>query len=123
METMHNSRRNFLKGAGTSLVAAGAFAGIGLSLRSAHAALHEAVTQTKETQAATSPEKALQMAQIQFAWRKLLFKSLLDLLGACVAVQRSQDKVLLVAKLEIPQGNRVLDGPVASATVRQRADR
>jgi carbonic anhydrase len=57
---MDNSRRSFLKGAGTSLIAGGAVAGFGLSARSAHAA-QTAVTQTKETQAATTPEKALQM--------------------------------------------------------------
>jgi len=49
-----------LKGAGTSLIAGGASAGIGLSARSASAA-QTAVTQTKETQAAITPEKALQM--------------------------------------------------------------
>ena len=60
MSTTDNSRRGFLKGAGTSLIAAGAVAGFGLSARSAYAA-QAAVTQTKETQAATTPEKALQM--------------------------------------------------------------
>jgi len=60
MRTTHNSRRSFLKGA-TSLIAAGAAAGIGFSARLAHAARHEAVIQTKETQAAITPKKALQM--------------------------------------------------------------
>jgi len=49
-----------LKGAGTSLIAAGALAGIGLPARAAYAA-QSAATQTKESQAATTPEKALQM--------------------------------------------------------------
>jgi carbonic anhydrase len=51
-----------LKGAGTSLIAAGAVAGFGLSARSAYAA-QTTLTQTKETQAATTPEKARQMLE------------------------------------------------------------
>ena len=61
MMTADNSRRNFLKGAGTSLIAAGAASGLALASKSAQAAPHEAVTQTKETQAAITPDKALQM--------------------------------------------------------------
>ncbi len=60
MNTRHQDRRGFLKSAGAGLIATGAVAGFGLSARSAHAA-QTAVTQTKETQAATTPEKALQM--------------------------------------------------------------
>ncbi len=60
MRTTDNSRRNFLKGAGTSLIGAGAVAGFGLPAWPAYAA-QTAATQTKETQAATTPEKALQM--------------------------------------------------------------
>ena len=60
MGTTDNSRRSFLKGAGTSFFAAGAVAGLGLPARSAYAT-QIAATQTKETQAATTPEKALQM--------------------------------------------------------------
>jgi carbonic anhydrase len=60
MRMTDNSRRSFLKGAGTSLIAAGALAGIGLPARSAYAA-QTAVTQSKESQAATTPEKALQV--------------------------------------------------------------
>jgi len=60
MRTADNSRRSFLKGASTSLIGAGAVAGFGLPAWSAHAA-QTAVTQTKETQAAITPEKALQM--------------------------------------------------------------
>ena len=62
MRTTDNSRRSFLKGAGTSLIAAGAVAGFGLSARSAYAA-QTTLTQTKETQAATTPEKARQMLE------------------------------------------------------------
>ena len=61
MMTAENSRRSFLKSAGTSLVAAGAVTGFGLSARTTQAAQHEAVTQTKETQAAITPDRALQM--------------------------------------------------------------
>ena len=60
MRTTDNSRRRFLKGAGTSLIGAVAVAEFGLSARPAYAA-QTAVTQTKETQAAITPEKALQM--------------------------------------------------------------
>ena len=60
METGHQDRRGFLKSAGAGLIATGAVSSIALSARPAHAA-QTAVTQTKETQAATTPEKALQM--------------------------------------------------------------
>jgi carbonic anhydrase len=60
MNTRHQDRRGFLKSAGAGLIATGAVSGIALSARSAYAA-QTAVTQTKETQAATTPEKALQM--------------------------------------------------------------
>ena len=60
MRTADNSRRSFLKGAGTSLIAAGAVAGFGLPARPAHAA-QTAATQTQKTQAATTPANALQM--------------------------------------------------------------
>ena len=54
-----NHRRNFLRAAGSSLiVGATAFA---LSPRTAHAADRNAVTQTKETQTAITPDMALQM--------------------------------------------------------------
>jgi carbonic anhydrase len=60
MNTRHQDRRGFLKSVGAGLIATGAVSGIALSTRSALAA-QTAVTQTKETQAATTPEKALQM--------------------------------------------------------------
>ena len=56
-----SSRRSFLKSAGTSLIAAGAASGLALPPRLAQAAHHEAVTQTSETQAAMTPDIALQM--------------------------------------------------------------
>jgi carbonic anhydrase len=61
MMTADGSRRSFLKGAGSSLIAAGAVSGLALSSGPAQTAQNEAVTQTKDTQAATTPEKALQM--------------------------------------------------------------
>ena len=57
MMTGVNSRRSFLKGAGTTLIAAGAASGLALASKPAQAEQHEAVTQTKDTQAATTPEK------------------------------------------------------------------
>ena len=74
MTRADNSRRSFLKGAGTSLIAAGAVAGFGLSAGSAYAT-QAAVAQTKETQAATTPEKALQILKdgnVRFVQGKML---------------------------------------------------
>ncbi len=51
-------RRTFLRNVGSGLVATGSMAALASSAQAAH---HEAVTQTKETQAAITPEKALQM--------------------------------------------------------------
>ena len=89
MRTTDNSRRSFLKGAGTSLIAAGAVAGIGLSARSAYAA-QAAVTQTKETQAATTPEKALQMLKdgnARFVQEKMLKRDYMQQVKATGAAQ------------------------------------
>ena len=61
MEEIRKDRRRFLRGAGSALIASGAVSALALSAGSVRAAHHEAVTQTKETQAATTPEKALQM--------------------------------------------------------------
>ena len=61
MTKTDSGRRSFLRGAGKSLIAAGAASGLALSSKAANAAHHEAVTQTKDTQAATTPEKALQL--------------------------------------------------------------
>ena len=43
------------------MIATGAVSGIAMSSRSVFAAHHEAMTQTKETQGAITPDKALQM--------------------------------------------------------------
>ena len=61
MAALDRDRRRFLSTAGRSLVAAGALSGLPLWARSALSAHHEAGTQTKETQAGTTPDKALQM--------------------------------------------------------------
>ena len=61
MGAADKGRRAFLRGASTSLAAAGTATGFGMSAGLAHAARHEAVTQTKETQAAMTPAQALQM--------------------------------------------------------------
>ena len=61
MRTKFQDRRGFLKSAGAGLIATGAVSSLALSSELALAANHEAVTQTKETQAATTPDKALQM--------------------------------------------------------------
>ena len=60
MKTRLQDRRSFLRGAGAGLVATGAVSSIALSARATYAA-QSAVTQTKESQAATTPEKALRM--------------------------------------------------------------
>ena len=72
MANILENRRSFLRNVGSGLVAAGSMAALS---RSAEAALHEAVTQTKETQAAITPEKALQMLKdgnARFVQGKLL---------------------------------------------------
>ena len=61
MKTIDNTRRRFLRGAGSALVASGAVSALALSAGSTLAADHQAVTQTKETQAAITPQQALQM--------------------------------------------------------------
>ena len=60
MTAANNSRRNFLKGAGASLIAAGAVAGFGLSASPAGAA-QSCVTQSRDTQKAITAQMALQM--------------------------------------------------------------
>lgn len=58
MEDLRAGRRSFLKNVGGGLLAAGAGSAVA---RQATAAGHEAVTQTRETQAAITPQKALQI--------------------------------------------------------------
>jgi carbonic anhydrase len=60
MKPIDTDRRNFMKKAGGSMIAAAAGSGLALSAMRAHAA-QSAVTQTKQTQGATTPQKALQM--------------------------------------------------------------
>jgi carbonic anhydrase len=60
MKTIDTNRRNFIKMAGGSLIAAAAGSSFALTTMQAHAA-QSAVTQTKQTQSATTPQKALQM--------------------------------------------------------------
>ena len=62
MTTADRSRRRFLKGAGTSLLAAGAVAGAGLPAGPAAASEHY-VSQTADSQAAMTPERALEKLQ------------------------------------------------------------
>ena len=59
-KTQALDRRNFIKTAGSSLIAAAAGSSLALSAMQAHAA-PSAVTQTKQTQAAITPQTALQM--------------------------------------------------------------
>lgn len=60
MDDVRNDRRRFLRSAGSALIASGAISGLALSAGPARAAANESVTQTKETQAAMTPAKALQ---------------------------------------------------------------
>ena len=60
MKTTDTNRRNFIKMAGGSLIAAAAGSSFALTTMQAQAA-QSAVTQTKQTQSATTPQKALQM--------------------------------------------------------------
>lgn len=60
MKSIDNDRRKFLKNAGGSLFAVAAGSSLALSAMRAQAA-QSAVTQTKQTQAAITPQKALQM--------------------------------------------------------------
>ena len=60
MKTFEKDRRDFMKKAGSGLLATAAGSGIALSALQAHAA-QSAMTQTKKTQAAITPQKALQM--------------------------------------------------------------
>ena len=60
MISVNTERRNFMKKAGGSLLAVTAGSGLALSTLQAQAA-PSAVTQTKQTQAAITPQTALQM--------------------------------------------------------------
>jgi carbonic anhydrase len=60
MSSIEINRRNFFKTAGSSLIAATAASSLSLVALRAHAG-ESAVTQTKQTQAAITPQKALEM--------------------------------------------------------------
>lgn len=73
MQEITKDRRRFLKTACSGLIAAGA--GLTLSARPANAERQKAVTQTKQTQAAITPQNALQMLKdgnARFVQRKML---------------------------------------------------
>ena len=78
MDDSRRDRRSFLKSAGGGLVAAGIASGLGPSARAAH---HETVTQTKESQAAITPQRALQMLKdgnARFVQGRMLQRDLLQ---------------------------------------------
>ena len=93
MTTKDDGRRHFLRQAGVSLFAAGAATGLGLG--AARAGHHEAMTQTRESQAAMTPQKALQMLKdgnARFAKGQMLKRDYLAFagrpdLGQVVALQ------------------------------------
>ncbi len=60
MKTIDVDRRDFMKKAGSGLLATASVSGIALSAQQAHAAQAD-VAQSKKTQAAITPQKALQM--------------------------------------------------------------
>lgn len=61
MQKIDVRRRNFLRGAGSSFVAAGAASGLALTSSPVQSADREGLTQTKESQAAITPAIALEM--------------------------------------------------------------
>ena len=78
--TLDIDRRNFIKKAGGALIAAAAGSSLALSTMRAHAA-QSAVTQTKQTQGATTPQKALQMLKdgnSRFIQGKMLKRDLMQ---------------------------------------------
>ncbi len=90
MEDVRNDRRRFLRSAGSALVASGAASTLALSAGSARAAHHEAVTQTKESQAAITPEQALQKLKDgneRFVQGKMFSRNLLQQVKATGAGQ------------------------------------
>jgi len=87
--TLDIDRRNFIKKAGGSLLAATAGSSLALSAMRAHAA-PSAVTQTKQTQDATTPQKALQMlmdGNSRFVQGKMLQRNLMQQVKATGAGQ------------------------------------
>ena len=78
--TLDIDRRNFLKKAGGSLLAATAGSSLALTAMRAHAA-QTAVTQTQQTQSAVTPQKALQMLKdgnARFVQGKMVQRNLMQ---------------------------------------------
>jgi carbonic anhydrase len=77
MANIREDRRSFLRNVGGGLIAAGSVSALAGSAKAAH---HEAVTQTKESQAATTPDQALQMLKdgnARFVMGKMLERDLM----------------------------------------------
>ena len=80
MKTIEIDRRRLLKGVGSAVVAAGVPASFALAGRPGHAAGPAAMTQTKESQAATTPRQALQILKdgnARFVAGKMLRRDLI----------------------------------------------
>jgi carbonic anhydrase len=89
MSSFDTDRRNFLKKAGGSVVAAAAGSSIAFSAIRAHAAA-SAITQTKQTQAAITPQKALEMLKegnTRFVQRNMIKRDLMQQVKATAAGQ------------------------------------
>ena len=89
MKTFDADRRDFMKKAGSGLLAAAAGSGIALSALQAHAA-QSGVTQSKKTQAAITPQKALQMLKegnTRFVQGKMLKRNLMQQVKATATGQ------------------------------------
>jgi carbonic anhydrase len=89
MKTIDTDRRSFMKKAGGTLIAAAAGSSLALSAMRAHAA-QTAVTQTKQTQSAITPEKALQMLKdgnARFVSGKMLQRNLMQQVKATAGGQ------------------------------------
>lgn len=81
MDGLEHGRRSFMKGVGTALLATGTASVMASSAKPAFAASDEAVTQTRETQAAMSPEHALKMLKegnARFVEDKMLHRDLMQ---------------------------------------------
>ena len=80
MNTIDSDRRRFLRSAGSAMVATGSVSSLAFSAGPAHSAQQEAVTQTKVTQAAITPEIALRMLKdgnARFVQGKMLKRDLM----------------------------------------------
>lgn len=80
MKTMDTNRRDFVKKAGASMIAAAAGSSLALSGTQVRAA-QSAVSQTRQTQAAITPQKALQMLKdgnAQFLQGKMVQRDLMQ---------------------------------------------